>query len=1127
MSSSAASDDRGASRPRSGILTPSSDGSLNHAGHKAAVSAVSSPADRCRRRSDPAMERLLRPSIAVKPHPHALHVQPKTLSPLFVLRRQDLPLSCIDFSSTTAESAFTRLVESRIKILDLETRMGAGRSVLVARHEATRAVYAVERHADGLYAMCRLGAWVSIERLARDAATAVCAERVFPVKAETLSPPSLAAAAVTTTTTTTLRMDSLQRKKRAAIEAIQSLVRKKPKAEARSSSDGITAPEVPQRSSEQMLRPKAEMGIAQVKQSVEESPMPEIMIRHVKGEEEVPMPEIMIPHIKTGRDERTPEIMIRYVKGEEGVPMPEIMIPHVKGEEDVPMPEIMIPHIKTGRDERTPEIMIRYVKGEEGVPMPEIMIPHIKTRRDEKTPEIMIPHIKTGRDERTPEIMIPHIKTGRDEKTPEIMIPHIKTGQDEKTPEIMIPHVKPSLDETQVVESSRIKAGCPVRETQGESSAMGASSALPSSQIHIRAIDDDTQDMATNIFENIRAHYFEALYKSMGSLAYFAKGPLSRARSAFHLDLEASLDMADLIEFLKSLVLTTIQIDKKYRETAPEIISQISTLVDSSDETRSKKRKHKKMKLGKNGLYPDEDDRIRKWWNANKPELDEEQPTYTAMQIKSHLSLLRTRETQLQMILILEILALEPLKAADDVVDSSLPLLPGASASQAHRSPAVAPAKKRNKHNLPVLIDVHADRLTIWQSTATDEQQLAEESQVNRHSLSGSLVQKSSSEPLKDFCTDVIVPFFSARIPEMCDAISRKLGGPVIVPASGSKTQKRSAPKKEQKPGSATKRPAAAQRPRTLQRALSTDQQSRRSVSRGPSNMIALLRSATSTALPSMKREGSETANLGRLSKMESDSQRRPALSRGSSSSGVAGLDTSKASRKALLDAQVKDAIAALRKPNREVVGQAMQEADQQRVLAAKKSRRMQRSTIVKATPANNRFRDVYAYSQSHPGLPMQHMEEAVAPSSAASFIPSTGHRAGFRNPMDLNTSPAIDTVGSTPSKRATTSTFLHRSNDEPCLPPSPLVRTSNRRTPRALSSSLSTNKQPQLAKTDEGAAKQHGARDHVFATPAKKEKHQQVLSGSPVGQLRLQGQSEPKKKSIYETLGWDDDYDI
>lgn len=215
--------------------------------------------------------------------------------------------------------------------------------------------------------------------------------------------------------------------------------------------------------------------------------------------------------------------------------------------------------------------------------------------------------------------------------------------------------------------------------------------------------------------------------------------------------------MADLIDFLKGLILTTVQIDTKYRETAPEIISQLAALIESSDEGRSKKRKSRKMKIGKNGLYPGEDDRIRKWWIANKPELDEEQPTFSAMQIRSNLALLRTRETQLQMILILEILALEPLKAAEDAADSALPTLPGASAS-VQRSPAVLQTKKRNKHNLPVLVDVHADRLTIWQSTATDEQQLAEDSQASRQSLNGQLVQKSSSEPLKDFCTDVIVP---------------------------------------------------------------------------------------------------------------------------------------------------------------------------------------------------------------------------------------------------------------------------------------------------------------------------------------------------------------------------------
>lgn len=545
--------------------------------------------------------------------------------------------------------------------------MGSTQSVLVARHEPTRTVYALERQTGGgggsLYAMCKLGAWVDVERLAQDA-TALCADRVFPpVKAEP-SP-----SAPLTTLPPHMHGGSQHRKKRAAIEAIQSLVRKKPKS-----------------------RPEPQPGPPS-----EEDP-PEVQRR-----------------IWDRELQQTPEVMIPFVK---------------QSIEETPVPEVMGPYTGTG---------------EEATNAPQIMNRNFNTREDESP-------------------------------MPEIMIPHPKEGSEVPMPEVMIPCVKPQPEETPAAEVLRSQPQTRIEETQTESLPMGAAATLPSSQIHARAIDDGPQDVATNIFDNIRSHYFEALYKSMvrvlltklwstilttmqGSLAYFAKGPLSRARSAFHLDLEANLDMIDLIEFLKSLVLTTVQIDKKYRETAPEIIAQLHTIVESSDEARAKKqRRAKKMKLGKNGLYTNEDDRIRKWWHANKPELDEEQPTFTTMQIKSHLSLLRTRETQLQMILILEILALEPLKAAEDAADSSLPVLPGASAAQAHRSPASALTKKRNKHNLPVLVDVHADRLTIWQSTATDEQQLAEDSQVNRHSLNGNQVQKSSSEPLKDFCTDVIVP---------------------------------------------------------------------------------------------------------------------------------------------------------------------------------------------------------------------------------------------------------------------------------------------------------------------------------------------------------------------------------
>jgi DNA replication regulator SLD3 len=179
-------------------------------------------------------------------------------------------------------------------------------------------------------------------------------------------------------------------------------------------------------------------------------------------------------------------------------------------------------------------------------------------------------------------------------------------------------------------------------------------------------------------------------------------------------------------------------------------------VLESSDEGRKKKRKAKKMKLGKDCLYPNEDEAITAWWNASKPESTDEDAPITEEQIRSHVSLLRTRETQLQMILIFEILALEPLKAAEDTGNSDLPALPGA--VDPKETQATAPPRKRNKHNLPVLLEVHADRLTIWQSIATDEQLSLGDSQLMGQTVDGQPQQKASSEPLKDFCVDVIVP---------------------------------------------------------------------------------------------------------------------------------------------------------------------------------------------------------------------------------------------------------------------------------------------------------------------------------------------------------------------------------
>jgi len=216
--------------------------------------------------------------------------------------------------------------------------------------------------------------------------------------------------------------------------------------------------------------------------------------------------------------------------------------------------------------------------------------------------------------------------------------------------------------------------------------------------------------------------------------------------------------MNDLVEFLKSLVMTTVVIDKKYRETIPGIVAKMKPVLQESDTgaSKPKKRKAKKPKLGKDGLYPGEIDHIKRWWMSHQPvsTVDDER-TFTATEHKYHLSCLRRRETQLQMILILEILALEPLALAKGV-ECQLPgMEPQPDTREASQEPS---AKKRNKHNVPLLLDVHADRLCIWQSTTLDEVKAVAESQVPSESQGGQRPERANSDPLRDFCVDIIVP---------------------------------------------------------------------------------------------------------------------------------------------------------------------------------------------------------------------------------------------------------------------------------------------------------------------------------------------------------------------------------
>lgn len=238
------------------------------------------------------------------------------------------------------------------------------------------------------------------------------------------------------------------------------------------------------------------------------------------------------------------------------------------------------------------------------------------------------------------------------------------------------------------------------------------------------------------------------------SLAYFAKGPLSRARAAFHLDYDSTLEMNDLIAFLESLILSTTVIDKKYRDGLPNCVSMIDiedhSANDATNSKPKKKRSSKKIKPGKDGLYPMENDMIRRWWEAHDDEFESGVPGITREDIaKSRISHLRIRETQLQMILILEVLALRPLES---VVEDTGTDLPGDLPKSGTDSKGASSKSKKPDH-LTMLIDVHIDRLCIWQSIASEMgKAVAGDSQASEGA------PKHSDNIPRDFCVDIIAP---------------------------------------------------------------------------------------------------------------------------------------------------------------------------------------------------------------------------------------------------------------------------------------------------------------------------------------------------------------------------------
>lgn len=154
-----------------------------------------------------------------------------------LLPRDQLPLSALDFGQPHGGLPTARFFESKIKILDLEGRLGS--NVLLARSETTRVAYAVEREDVGLYVVCKLGSWVDLNKLGQGA-TVVCSERMWAPRPAAPSSSTPSGALVTPF------LHKEAKKRRLVIDEIQSMVRRRSIAskepQSRPSTPGTVAP---------------------------------------------------------------------------------------------------------------------------------------------------------------------------------------------------------------------------------------------------------------------------------------------------------------------------------------------------------------------------------------------------------------------------------------------------------------------------------------------------------------------------------------------------------------------------------------------------------------------------------------------------------------------------------------------------------------------------------------------------------------------------------------------------------------------------------------------------------------------------------------------------------------------
>lgn len=623
---------------------------------------------------------------------------------------------------------------------------------------------------------------------------------------------------------------------------------------------------------------------------------------------------------------------------------------------------------------------------------------------------------------------------------------------------------------------------------------------------------------AQDPLEELVKAYLDALYLSRTPVAYFVKGPLARARAAF------ASEPSELISFLRTSILSDKTTDKKYRENVPEFVKDLPPRDTPKTKPKSKKKRKWKPRRDKYGFFADEKDYVEQWWRGD----DEQRTTLDSAEklevmIRRRSQGLRSRETFLQVVLILETIALEAsaVKASDAlaIAVESQNTEPQAGDTQAGRD--AKKFKKKKEVDVSALLDNLLDYLVIWYSLASGPPAKSTDSVEGKG---------EASDDLRGFASEVIIPFFSARIHERANAASKKLGGPTQPHPSKSKAF---APRKPGEP--AVRQPPTKQPRKPLERVPSD------ALNKVGKRPLSLHRAATgSDALSNMiKREMSETPPMESvpMSKRRSRQTAAPGLRKRPSLleslarrevdlSAMSQATEAKLKRKMEAEEKVRDAIDAVRKPNRtKAVEEHAKDTDESFAKAIAKSKGYggQRKTADKNATA------ITATPRHIKATPARHKHIYQGPShthstGSTSVVPGTSARQLAVPGQISNSTFAVLQTGHRPRQGASLIDDTPSRGFAKFLPPA------LSRTPGTLLESPTATRRPQIMSTPARVSKMPSlVQTPLTKVPASSLKGRTYSPGQVVA-----GLSPAKEDSgigglagdtaLYNALGWDDD---